>query len=61
MKLNSLKDTSSKYGISLSMLKKLVFNKDIDVVKIGTKNFIKEADIEAYIENRTVRKEIKNV
>ena len=61
MRLNSLRGTSEKYGISLPMLKKLVFNKEITVVKIGAKNFIKEEDIEAYIDERTVVKECKDV
>ena len=57
MKMYSLRGINEKYGISIPMLKKLVQNKDITVVKIGAKNFIKEEDIENYIEERTVRRE----
>ena len=53
MKMYSLKDINNKYGISIPMLKKMVANRMITVVKIGTKNFIKEADIEQYIEANT--------
>ena len=49
----SLKDINNKYGISIPMLKKMVANRMITVVKIGTKNFIKESDIEQYIEANT--------
>ena len=53
MKMYSLKDINSKYGISIPMLKKMVANRMITVVKIGTKNFIKESDIEQYIDANT--------
>ena len=53
MKMYSLKQIHEKYGITVSMLKKLIQNKQITVVKIGAKNFIKEIDIEAYIDGNT--------
>ena len=53
MKMYSLKDINNKYGISIPMLKKMVANRMITVVKIGTKNFIKESDIEQYIDANT--------
>ena len=51
----SLRGVNEKYGITISMLKKLIANKMITVVKIGAKNFIKEQDIEDYIETNTRR------
>ena len=55
MKMYSLRGCNERYGITISMLKKLIVNKEITVVKIGTKNFIKEEDIEDYITKRTVK------
>ncbi len=53
MKLYSLKGINETYGITISMLKKLISTDKITVVKIGNKNFIKESDIEDYIERNT--------
>ena len=53
--MHSIKGINEKYGISIPMLKKLVSNKMVTVVKVGTKNFIKESDIEKYIEDNTVK------
>ena len=55
MKMYSLRGVHEKYGITVSMLKKLIANKEITRVKIGAKNFIREDDIEAYIEKNTFR------
>ena len=55
MKMYSLKGVHDKYGITVSMLKKLIANGKITRVKIGAKNFIREDDIEAYIEKNTYR------
>lgn len=52
----SLRGVNDKYGISIPMLKKLVANEEITVVKVGNKNFIKEEDIHQYIDERTVRR-----
>ncbi len=54
MKLHSLKDIASRYGISLPMLKKLISQNKITRVKIGAKNFIPEEVIEAYINANTI-------
>ena len=53
MKLYSLKGINANYGITISMLKKLIVQGNLTVVKIGTKNFIKESDIEDYIDKNT--------
>ncbi len=53
MKLYSLKGINETYGITISMLKKLISTNQITVVKIGNKNFIKESDLEDYIERNT--------
>lgn len=54
--LYSLKEIEERYGIKVSMLKKLISNKEITVVKVGVKNFIRETDIEEYILSHTVSK-----
>ena len=59
MKLHSLKGIYEIYGISVPMLKKLVYAKQIEVVKVGSKNFIDEDTIEQYIKDNTVK--AKNV
>ncbi len=53
MKLYSLKGINEEYGITISMLKKLIATHKLTVVKIGNKNFIKESDIEDYIHKNT--------
>jgi predicted site-specific integrase-resolvase len=59
MKLYPLKGVHEEYGISISMLKKLIIQGKLTVVKVGAKNFIKEQDIEDYIDRNT--KEATNV
>lgn len=54
-KLHSLKEISVRWGISVPMLKKLLSNGDISVVKIGVKNFIRESVIEKYIADNTIK------
>lgn len=56
MKLYSLKEIQDTYGIKVSMLKKLISNREITVVKIGVKNFIRAEDVEDYISTHTVRR-----
>ena len=53
MKMHSLKGINDKYGITVSMLKKMIQTGQITVVKVGSKNFIKECDIESYIDSNT--------
>jgi len=59
MKLYSLKGIYETYGISVPMLKKLIYNKQIAVTKVGNKNFIMDDTIEEYITKNT--KEATNV
>lgn len=54
-KLYSIKDTYETFGITESMMRKLILNKQIEYVKVGAKNFIKESTILAYINSRTVK------
>ena len=56
-KVLSLNDVEVEFGISVSMLKKLIINKEINVVKVGVKNFIKYVDVVGYIDSRTVFKQ----
>lgn len=53
-RLYSIKDTYETFGISEPMMRKLILNKQIEYVKIGTKNFIKESTILDYINSRTI-------
>ncbi len=55
-KLLNLADVEVEFGISVSMLKKLIINKEISVVKVGVKNHLKISDIISYIDGRTVAK-----
>lgn len=52
--LLSLKEIETEYGIKVSMLKKLIGNHEITVVKVGVKNFVRRLDIEDYIDRNTV-------
>ena len=56
-KLYSLKEVSETYGIGLSMLQKMVLNKQITRVKVGNKNFISKDVIEKYITDNTIEAE----
>ena len=58
-KMYTLKQVHETYGISVSMLKKLIRNGELVAVKVGAKNFVEEAEIDGFIEkNRTG---VKNV
>ena len=54
-KLYSIKETYETFGITEPMMRKLILNKEIEYVKVGTKNFIKESTILDYINSRTVK------
>ena len=56
-KLLSFNDVEEQFGIGVSMLKKLLINKEITVVKVGAKNFMKYVDVMGYIDERTVSKQ----
>jgi len=56
-KLLSFNDVEEQFGIGVSMLKKLLINKEITVVKVGAKNFMKYVDVMSYIDERTVVKQ----
>ena len=55
-KVMNLMEVEQEFGIGVSMLKKLILNKEISCVKIGAKNHIRIVDVMAYIEDRTVAK-----
>ena len=58
-KMYTLKQVHETYGISVSMLKKLIRNGELVAVKVGAKNFVEEVEIDGFIEkNRTG---VKNV
>jgi len=54
-KLYNLSEAQETFGISQSMLKKLILNKEITCVKIGVKNHLKHCDLITYIDSRTVK------
>lgn len=53
-RLLNLNEVDEIFGIGVSMLKKLISEKQITVVKVGAKNHIKYSDIVAYIDSRTI-------
>lgn len=52
--LFSIKQISDMGLIKSDMLKKLIYHKAIEVVKIGTKNFISRTALVAFLENNTI-------
>lgn len=57
-KMYSIKSSSIETGISIAMIKKLIANKELSVVKVGNKNFIKESTLINYLNTRTIEGEI---
>ena len=52
--LFSIKQINDMNLIKSDMLKKLIYNRDIEVVKIGTKNFISKTALIAFLEANTI-------
>lgn len=52
--LMSIKDIDEMKIIKSDMLKKLIYNRAIEVVKIGSKNFISRTALIAYLELNTI-------
>lgn len=52
--LFSIKDIDEMNLIKSDMLKKLIYNREIEVVKLGKKNFISRIALVAYLEANTV-------
>ena len=53
--LFSIKQINDMNLIKSDMLKKLIFQRDIEVVKIGKKNHISRTALIAYLEENTIR------
>ena len=51
--LFSIKDIEDMSLIKSDMLKKLIYNREIEVVKIGTKNFISRQVLIMFLEKNT--------
>ncbi len=52
--LLSIKDINDLRIIKSDMLKKLIYNREIEVVKLGKKNFITKIALIAYLEKNTI-------
>ncbi|MGF7441195.1 FAD-binding protein [Campylobacter concisus] len=52
--LFSIKDIEDMSLIKSDMLKKLIYNREIEVVKIGTKNFISRQVLIMFLEKNTI-------
>ena len=52
--LFSIKDIDEMNLIKSDMLKKLIYNREIEVVKLGKKNFISRVALVAYLEANTI-------
>lgn len=52
--LFSIKEISDLGIIKSDMCKKLIYNRKIEVVKLGTKNFIARAEVIRYLKSRTI-------
>ncbi|MDN5100365.1 DNA-binding protein [Aliarcobacter butzleri] len=57
--LFSIKEIDEMNLIKSDMLKKIIYNREIEVVKIGKKNFISKIALVAYLEANTVPIESK--
>lgn len=55
--LFSIKEINDLGIIKSDMCKKLIYKKEIEVVKIGKKNFISRSEIIKYLEFNTLEKE----
>ena len=52
--LFSIKEIAELGIIKSDMCKKLIYNRKIEVVKLGTKNFIARAELIRYLKSRTI-------
>ena len=52
--LFSIKDINNMGIIKSDMLRKLIYNRAITVVKLGTKNFIARDTLISYLEDNTI-------
>lgn len=52
--LLSIKDIDNLGIIKSNMCKKLIYKRELEVVKIGTKNFISRSELIRYLGERTV-------
>jgi len=52
--LFSIKEIDDMNLIKSDMLKKLIYNQTIEVVKIGTKNFISRTALIVFLEDNTI-------
>jgi hypothetical protein len=57
--LYSIREIEAMNLIKSDMMKKIIYNREIEVVKIGKKNFISKQALIAYLEANTVPIESK--
>ena len=50
----SIKDVNNMGAIKADMLRKLIFNREITVVKIGSKNFIARETLLKYLQDNVI-------
>lgn len=52
--LFSIKDIDKLGIIKSDMCKKLIYNRELEIVKLGNKNFISRSELIRYLETRTI-------
>ncbi len=57
--LFSIKEIDEMNLIKSDMIKKLIYNREIEVVKIGSKNFISKTALVTYLEANTIPIEMR--
>ena len=57
--LFSIKEIDEMNLIKSDMIKKLIYNREIEVVKLGKKNFISKTALVAYLEANTIPAEAR--
>ena len=56
--LMSIKDIDEMKIIKSDMMKKLIYKREIEIVKVGSKNFISRTALISYLEANTVPAEV---
>lgn len=54
-KIFNIKECARILHISISMLRKLIYEGEINVFKIGNRYYFRESDIESFVDNKVRR------